>query len=116
MLFTAGIEDRSASIRVPQSTVMQRCGHYEDRRPASNMDPYLVTMMLVCTTLGIPLPLAMERRDMQDESSSEVASRGSSALIDEIDHHGHALGPSTPDGLPGPLASECNSDLHSFTG
>lgn len=57
--FTAGIEDRAASICVPQSTALAGCGHYEDRRPASNMDPYLVTMMLACTTLGIPLPLPM---------------------------------------------------------
>lgn len=114
MCFTAGIEDRSASIRVPQATVMQRCGHYEDRRPASNMDPYLVTMMLVCTTLGVPLPLAIEHHEAQGESSSEVASRGSSALIDEIDHN-PMLGPSTPDGLPGPLASECDNSHHSFT-
>ena len=116
LVFTAGIEDRAASIRVPQSTVMRCCGHYEDRRPASNMDPYLVTMMLVCTTLGIPLPLPVEHQDVQDESSSDLVSRGSSALIDEIDHSGPLIGPSTPDGLPGPLASECNSDHHSFTG
>lgn len=30
---------------------------YEDRRPASNMDPYLVTMLLTCTTLQLPLPM-----------------------------------------------------------
>ena len=29
---------------------------YEDRRPASNMDPYLVTMLLVCDALQLPLP------------------------------------------------------------
>ena len=118
MCFTAGIEDRSASIRIPQSTVLRTCGHYEDRRPASNMDPYLVTMMLVCTTLGIPLPLAVQHSsEVQDESSSEVVSRGSSALIDEIDHSVSKLGPSTPDGLPGPLAMACNnSDNHSYTG
>ena len=30
---------------------------YEDRRPASNMDPYLVTMLLTCTALQLPLPV-----------------------------------------------------------
>ncbi|KAK9793179.1 hypothetical protein WJX73_007861 [Symbiochloris irregularis] len=118
MCFTAGIEQRGSSISVPQSTVLRRCGYYEDRRPASNMDPYLVTMMLVCTTLNIPLPLPNQREEGGDESSSsDLATRGSSALIDEIDRNAPPFGPSTPDGMPGPLALECDSsDHHSFTG
>lgn len=118
MCFTAGIEQRSSSISVPQSTVVRQSGHYQDRRPASNMDPYLVTMMLVCTTLSIPLPLPSQQDEGGDESSlSEMGTRGTSALIDEIDRNAPPLGPSTPDGLPGPLAFECDSsDHHSFTG
>jgi hypothetical protein len=27
------------------------CGYFEDRRPASNMDPYVVTGMILKTTL-----------------------------------------------------------------
>jgi glutamine synthetase len=27
------------------------CGYFEDRRPASNMDPYLVTSKIADTTL-----------------------------------------------------------------
>lgn len=119
MHFTAAIEDRGASIRVPQSTVRQGCGHYEDRRPASNMDPWLVTMMIACTTLGIPLPLGLDSpREASAESSSDATTScaGSSALIDEIDHNA-VMGPSTPDGLPGALAHECTvSEAHSLTG
>ena len=40
--FTWGLEDRSASLRIPYSAFLHRKGWYEDRRPASNMDPYLV--------------------------------------------------------------------------
>ena len=120
MLFTASIEDRTASICVPQSTVLNGCGYYEDRRPASNMDPWLVTMMLACTTLGIPLPLGMEGgpREASGETSSDNSQSlaGSSALIDEIDHNA-MMGPATPDGNPGPLACECNvSECNSLTG
>jgi glutamine synthetase len=30
---------------------VEKCGYYEDRRPASNLDPYVVTKLLVETTL-----------------------------------------------------------------
>ena len=39
-----GIADRGASIRIPRLTVKNKSRNYfEDRRPASKMDPYLVT-------------------------------------------------------------------------
>ena len=41
-----GLEDRAASLRIPHSTFLQRRGWYEDRRPASNMDPYLVPSLV----------------------------------------------------------------------
>ena len=41
--------DRGASVRVGYETIANRCGYFEDRRPASNMDPYLVTSKLVYT-------------------------------------------------------------------
>jgi glutamine synthetase len=44
--FTWGVGDRSASIRIPQSTELTGCGYFEDRRPASNCDPYLVASVL----------------------------------------------------------------------
>jgi glutamine synthetase len=30
---------------------VEKSGYYEDRRPASNLDPYVVTKLLVETTL-----------------------------------------------------------------
>jgi glutamine synthetase len=42
--FTYGISDRGASVRVPISTINNEWkGYLEDRRPASNADPYLLT-------------------------------------------------------------------------
>eukprot|EP00931_Biecheleriopsis_adriatica_P106671 TRINITY_DN81072_c0_g1_i1.p1 TRINITY_DN81072_c0_g1~~TRINITY_DN81072_c0_g1_i1.p1 ORF type:complete len:391 (-),score=63.16 TRINITY_DN81072_c0_g1_i1:42-1214(-) len=49
--FSWGIADRSASIRIGAKMVSRDCGYYEDRRPAANMDPYLVSRLLVETTL-----------------------------------------------------------------
>ena len=49
--FSWGIADRSASIRIPRDTENDKCGYFEDRRPSSNMDPYLVTAMLFNSTV-----------------------------------------------------------------
>jgi glutamine synthetase len=48
---TWGYSDRSCSIRVPLGVVKDKCGYLEDRRPASNHDPYLVTTAIVNTTI-----------------------------------------------------------------
>ena len=47
--FSAGIANRGCSIRIPRSVGESKCGYLEDRRPASNMDPYVVTDMIVRT-------------------------------------------------------------------
>jgi len=49
--FSWGVGDRDAAIRIPVRVASQGYGYYEDRRPAANMDPYLVTGLLVETTL-----------------------------------------------------------------
>lgn len=45
-LFTHGVADRSASVRIPSTTFAEKKGYYEDRRPAANMDPYIVTSFI----------------------------------------------------------------------
>lgn len=49
--FTHGVADRSASIRIPRSTEKDQKGYLEDRRPGSNMDPYIVTSKIFETTV-----------------------------------------------------------------
>ncbi len=49
--FSSGVADRYSSIRIPRTAVLEGKGYLEDRRPASNCDPYLVTKMLVSTTI-----------------------------------------------------------------
>ena len=41
--FKYGVSDRGASIRIPSQTQKDNKGYFEDRRPAANIDPYLVT-------------------------------------------------------------------------
>ena len=46
--FSYGVGNRAASFRIPTSTASANGkGYIEDRRPASNIDPYLVCGMLV---------------------------------------------------------------------
>ncbi|MEZ4906370.1 MAG: glutamine synthetase beta-grasp domain-containing protein [Saprospiraceae bacterium] len=40
--FSYGVSDRGASVRIPSSTATTWTGYLEDRRPASNADPYLI--------------------------------------------------------------------------
>ena len=48
--FFYGVSDRGASIRIPMATANAGKGYLEDRRPAANMDPYLVCAALIETT------------------------------------------------------------------
>ena len=54
--FSFGVANRGCSVRIPRITEKNRCGYFEDRRPASNMDPYIVTSLIFQTTsLGTPV-------------------------------------------------------------
>jgi glutamine synthetase len=47
--FTYGIGTRNTSIRIGNETFKDKKGYFEDRRPAANMDPYLVTSIIFKT-------------------------------------------------------------------
>jgi len=49
--FSYGVANRGASIRIPRQAKLEGKGYFEDRRPASNMDPYIVTAKIVQTTI-----------------------------------------------------------------
>jgi glutamine synthetase len=49
--FSYGVSDRGASIRIPVGTIEDGWkGRLEDRRPASNADPYKVAAVIIKTT------------------------------------------------------------------
>jgi len=49
--YSYGVANRGASVRIPRQAALEGKGYFEDRRPASNMDPYIVTAKLVQTTV-----------------------------------------------------------------
>lgn len=50
--FRWGVSDRGASIRIPLHVAQDMCGYLEDRRPCANVDPYVVTRLLLETVLA----------------------------------------------------------------
>jgi len=52
--FSYGIADRGASIRIRRDTWTEGKGYFEDRRPSSNSDPYVVTGKIMNTIMGPP--------------------------------------------------------------
>lgn len=49
--FSYGVANRGASVRIPRTTFHAKKGYFEDRRPASSCDPYVVTGLIAQTTL-----------------------------------------------------------------
>ena len=47
--FSSGVAHRGSSIRIPRQTDADGCGYLEDRRPAANCDPYIVTDLIIRT-------------------------------------------------------------------
>ena len=55
--FSYGVSDRGASIRIPIGTVENGWkGWLEDRRPASNADPYMVASAIIITVKSAKVP------------------------------------------------------------
>ncbi|MDP2696251.1 MAG: glutamine synthetase beta-grasp domain-containing protein [bacterium] len=50
--FRYGVSDRGASIRIPIFTARDGFGYLEDRRPAANLDPYMVFTAILETVCG----------------------------------------------------------------
>jgi glutamine synthetase len=47
--FSWGVGTRNTSIRIPNQVFREKCGYFEDRRPAANIDPYQATFQLFKT-------------------------------------------------------------------
>jgi glutamine synthetase len=65
--FTWGIANRGASVRVNRACAEEGKGYFEDRRPASNADPYQITGIIVETLFGKVEGADMSRKTKQAE-------------------------------------------------
>ena len=56
--FSYGVSDRGSSIRIPIATAQNGWkGYLEDRRPASNADPYKVTAQISGHAAGVRISI-----------------------------------------------------------
>jgi glutamine synthetase len=47
--FSSGVAHRGSSVRIPRDVAANGCGYFEDRRPSSNCDPYVVAERIMRT-------------------------------------------------------------------
>lgn len=62
--FTFGVANRGASVRIGRDTEAEGKGYFEDRRPSSNCDPYLVSGKIMSTIMEdveVPVIEALDR-------------------------------------------------------
>merc|ERR1711957_680009 len=84
MGFSYGVANRGASIRIGRDTWQEGKGYFEDRRPSSNADPYMVTGKIMSTIMGPPAsPIAPPKVPISRDApvvSKPVTTRASKSL------------------------------------
>ena len=78
--FSWGVSDRGASIRVPLSTSEEWKGYVEDRRPASNGDPYRIAF-IISESIGFAEELNKTLHNMYSEV--EVSDEVKNMMVSE---------------------------------
>ena len=67
--FSYGIANRGASVRIGNDTLKNNKGYFEDRRPSSNCDPYVVTSLIFETTnnpnMDLQIAVPMSELEME---------------------------------------------------
>ena len=73
--FTYGIGTRHTSVRIGNDIAAAGKGYYEDRRPASNIDPYLATARFYASSMGYEGPdsTKLERQAWWAQLEAEAA-------------------------------------------
>lgn len=82
--FSWGVANRGASIRVGRTVPVDKCGYYEDRRPASNLDPYVRHPILFVQSCPNP---AVSVVHLQPSHCFQVAL----ILLAPVDTHGGCM-------------------------
>lgn len=63
--FSYGVANRGCSVRIGRDTNRDGYGYFEDRRPASNVDPYIATGKIMSTIMENFVPPAALRKDKE---------------------------------------------------
>ena len=76
--FSWGVSDRGASIRIPKTTSIEWKGYLEDRRPASNANPYQIVQAIIVT-----LKLAEKLEETYTKMYSNVDMKNMDIMIEK---------------------------------
>ena len=77
--FSVGVSDRGASIRIPLNTSKEWKGYLEDRRPASNANPYQIILEMIIT-----LQLAETLGEVHHRMYSNVSMKNLDSMVEKF--------------------------------
>jgi len=89
-VFSCGRANRGASVRIGNDTIKDKQGYFEDRRPSSNMDPYLVTGILFKTTVLDAMNIVtninsvISNDELIEESSNDSCEATHGSVYDDV--------------------------------
>ena len=75
--FTYGVSNRGASVRIPWQVARDKKGYAEDRRPNANVDPYVVTRLILETVCGAAKAPAAKKAKAKSTKPASKKSKGS---------------------------------------
>jgi glutamine synthetase len=76
--YSYGVSDRGSSVRIPGGVAREKRGYLEDRRPNANVDPYVVTRLMVETICGAAGKKAAPAKKAAKATTKKVTKKASS--------------------------------------
>jgi glutamine synthetase len=73
--FSYGVSNRGASVRIPAAVAAAKRGYLEDRRPNSNIDPYVVSAIIVDTICGAASKPVAKKAPAKKTAAKKVAKK-----------------------------------------
>ncbi len=71
--YSYGVSDRGSSVRIPGGVARDRRGYLEDRRPNANVDPYVVSRLMVETICGAAAAAAPAKKAVAAAPATKTA-------------------------------------------
>ncbi len=73
--FSYGVSNRGASVRIPAAVAAAKRGYLEDRRPNANIDPYVVSAIIIETICGAASKPAAKKAPAEKAAAKKTPPR-----------------------------------------
>ena len=80
--YSYGVSDRGSSVRIPGGVARDRRGYLEDRRPNANIDPYVVSRLMVetiCSAASAPKARAAKKAPAKKVAAKKAPAKKAAA-------------------------------------